>query len=141
MRRLAVGLSVVLLLSTATFSPAPAQVPTMKDQQLVSRVLTDADMEKYVAILARVTQANKERKGATSPAAMQEVTAKKAKACEEQGWTTLDYGVVDARVTTAQMHLKMPNTPVPDSKKADVEIAKKFQDRIAAAKKQTPDQH
>lgn len=112
-----------------------AQGPAMKDPSIARRALTDADLEKYVAVLARVTQANRERKGATTPAAMQEVNAEKAKACEAHGWSTLDYGVVDARMTTAQMHLRMPSIPVPDDKKADVAIAKKFASRLAAARK------
>ncbi len=129
-------LALVLLAGMAVTGPASAgQVPAMKDPQIASRALTTADLEKYVAILTRVTQANKERKGDMSQAAMQVMNAKKAKACEEHGWTSLDYGVVDARVATAQMHLKMANVPVPASKKADVDIARQFQDKIAAAKK------
>jgi hypothetical protein len=129
-------LALVILPCMAVTGPASGgQAPAMKDPQIASRALTTADLEKYVAILAKVTQANKDRKGDMSQAALQVMSAKKAKACEEQGWTTLDYGVVDARMTAAQMHLKMTGVPVPDSKKGDVEIAKRFQDKIAAAKK------
>lgn len=134
MRKAVLALVVAAFAASAVPSFA-RQAPTMNDRQLATRALTDSDLEKYIAILAKVTQANKDRKGDMSQAALQTMQAKKAEACSAQGWTTLDYGVVDSRLTTALTHLKMPNVPVPDSKKADVEIARTFQGKIAAAKK------
>jgi hypothetical protein len=125
----------ILCLLTMTVGPLLAQTPGVTDSPLGRRALTDADLEKYIAVLTRVTQANKARTGRMTPAVLEAMNAAKATACEEQGWTTLDYSAVDTRMMTAQMYLKMPALPVAEDKKADVAIAKKFQERIEAARK------
>ena len=52
------------------------------------------------------------------------------------GWGTLDYGVVNARVTTALLALRMEKqAPVPADRKADVELVRKWKDKIDQAKK------
>jgi hypothetical protein len=129
-------LALLMLACVGLASPVSGgQAPAMTDPQIGSRALTDADLEKYVAILARVTQANKERKGVMSEATLKEVNDKKAQACREQGWTTLDYAAVDARMMTAQLQLKLTGLPVPEGKVADVAIARKFLEKITAAQK------
>jgi hypothetical protein len=136
MRRGIPCLSLVVSLIAFASSPASAQAPKMNDRTLASRPFTDADLEKYVAILAKVTQAHRERGGSMTAAVMKEMQAKKEKACADHGWTSLDYGVVDARMMVALQHMQMEKTvPVPARKKADVEIARKFKQRIDAAKK------
>ncbi len=107
-----------------------------KDPKIASRPLDDADMVKYVAILGELTKARKQIRGISTPAGGQQLQAAKAKACESQGWGTLDYSVVDSRIVVAQQHIKMEKTtPVPADKAADVALARKWADRIAAAKK------
>lgn len=107
----------------------------LRDPKIASRALDDKDMTKYVAILGELTKVRKGIKSISSPAGMQEFQAK-VKACDAHGWGTLDYSAVDLRMMTAQQHIKMEKTvPVPADKAADVALAKKWADRIAAAKK------
>lgn len=48
----------------------------------------------------------------------------------------LDYGVVNARVTAALLALRMEKqAPVPADRKADVELVRKWKDKIDQAKK------
>ena len=75
----------------------------LKDPKIASRALTDADMEKYVAITIEVKKAQKQAgKEISTPAGMQKVREATIKAAEPHGWGSLDYSVVDARVTVAR---------------------------------------
>jgi len=122
----------VLALLLGLASPAAAQ---LRDPMIGSRALTDADLEKYVAITAELTGAKAGIAAISSPEGMQQLRAATIKAVEKQGWGTLDYGVVDARMTAAFQHIRMEATvPVPLEKKADVELARKWKARIDAAK-------
>jgi hypothetical protein len=110
--------------------------PQLKDPKIASRALTDADMEKYVAILGEVKKAQKGIAAISSPAGMEAQRQATARACDAQGWGTLDYGVVDARVKTAQQHIRMEKTtPVPASKAADVALVRAWAAKIAEAGK------
>ncbi len=130
MRILTAGLAGFLAAAVAV--PLPAQ---LNDPSIGSRVLTDADMTKYVAIVAEVASARRGIKEPSSVAGMQEVRSATVKATEKQGWGSLDYGVVDARVKTALQHLRMEATvPVPPGKKADVELVRKWKTRIEQAR-------
>ncbi|HEX9638664.1 MAG TPA: hypothetical protein VGB99_14095, partial [Acidobacteriota bacterium] len=98
--------------------------------------LTDADLEKYVDISAKVRAVAHGLKGDSSPAAAQKFQQATAAACAPHDWSTLDYGVVNARVTVALQHLKMEKTvPVPAEKKAEVELVRKWKEQIDAARK------
>jgi hypothetical protein len=113
-------------------SPAAAQ---LKDPTIGSRALTDADLEKYVAITAELTEAKAGIPALSSPEGMAALRAATVKAAERQGWGTLDYGVVDARMTAAFQHIRMEATvPVPANKQADVALARKWKAKIDAAK-------
>jgi hypothetical protein len=121
-----------LLLGLAIPAGAAAQ---LRDPTIGSRALTDADMEKYVAISAELTEAKAGIREPSSAEGMAALRAATVKAAERQGWGTLDYGVVDARMTAAFQHIRMEATvPVPAEKKADVELARKWKAKIDAAK-------
>jgi len=123
----------VLVILTAPTAAGSAQ---MRDPSLGSRALTDADLEKYVDIIAKVRPVARGLKGDTSPAAAQKIQQATAAACAPHDWSTLDYGVVNARVTVALQHLKMEKTvPVPAEKKAEVELVRKWKEQIDAARK------
>ena len=126
-----------LILSSLMFCfCAVALEAQLKDMQIGSRPLTDADMEKYVAIHKVAAKAAYALKGDTSPGAVQKLQETTRKACEPHGWGTLDYSVVNARVDAALMLIKMEKqTPVPPKKKADVTLVKKWQDKITEARK------
>jgi hypothetical protein len=133
MTRVALSASAAFAIVLTVAAGASAQ---LKDPKIGSRPLTDIDMEKYVAILTEVTKAQRQIKDLSSPAGLQQLREATAKACEPHGWGTLDYGVVNARLTTAQQHIKMEKSvPVPADKAADVALARKFAEKIAAAKK------
>jgi hypothetical protein len=133
MKHLSLVVGAVLVLAFAFPVDSAAQ---LRDPKIGSRPLTDADMEKYVAILTEVTKARRQIKEVSTPAGMQKIRAATAQACEAHGWGTLDYGVVDARITAAQQHIKMEKTvPIPAEKAADVALARKWADKISAARK------
>ncbi len=134
MRVKSVALASLLLAAMATSAPAQ-----LKDPTIGSRVLTDADMTKYVAIVGEVATALRGIKEPSSPAGLQQIRAATLTACEKQGWGSLDYGVVDARVKTALQHIKMEATiPVPSGKAADVALVRKWKARIDQAKVSPP---
>lgn len=115
---------------------APALTAQFKDVQLASRALTDADLTKYVVVLTEVTKARKGIPSISSPAGMTALREATSKAADTQGWASGDYSVVGARMTVAEQHVKMEkNVPVPESKKADVDLFKRWQQKIAAARK------
>jgi hypothetical protein len=125
-----------IVLMAVLFSSAASVQGQLKDLDIGSRVLTDADMEKYVAVTREVTKVTRALKGDTSPGAVQKIQQATRSASEPLGWGTLDYSVVNARVTTALLALRMEKqTPVPADKKADVELVRKWKDKIDQAKK------
>lgn len=132
MRRALVGAVIGLALLVS----APALSAQFKDIQLASRVLTDADIEKYVGILAEVRKAQRSIPSISSPAGMEAQRAATVKASEARGWGSGDYGAVDARMRVAEQHIRMEKTtPVPAAKQADVELFRKWQQKVAEARK------
>jgi hypothetical protein len=108
----------------------------LKDTAIGSRPLTDADMEKYVAITKEVAKTSRALKGDTSPAAQQKMREATVEASEPHGWGSLDYSTVNTRVTAAQTLIKFEKQmTVPPDKKADVELVKTWKARIDVARK------
>jgi hypothetical protein len=132
MRALALFTRSVSLLLVAT-SVAASQ--GMRDMTLGSRPLTDADMEKFVAITHELTIAKKGIPEISSPAGLKAVRDATIKAADKHGWATLDFNVVGARVMTAETIIKNEaRVPVPAEKRADVDIVRKWLARILDAK-------
>jgi hypothetical protein len=124
----ALGLAAILLV--------PCAAAQLKHPDLASRPLTDADMEKYVAILTEVRKVQKTLKNPSSPEGLSALRAATAKAAEPHDWGTTDYAVVDSRMKVAEQHVKMEKSvPVPAEKKADVDLFRKWQPKILAARK------
>ena len=130
------GLRVAAAVVTLLAAGAAGAAAQLKDPTIGSRALTNADLQKHVAITNEVALARKGIKEISSPAGIQQVRAVTVAACARQGWGSLDYGVVNARVTAALLHIFMEATvPVPADKKAEVELVRKWKPRIEAAKR------
>lgn len=126
------GLVVGLFLFMVAASGTVAQ---LRDLMIGSRALTDADMEKLVAVTREVAIARQKIPAISSQEGIAQLRAATVKAADKQGWGPLDYTVVGQRINVALMHLKMEATqPVPPEKKADVEQARKWKDRLQEAK-------
>lgn len=129
-RAVLMGMAMVMVVA------APVLSAQFKDIQLASRVLTDADMEKYVGILTELRQARTGIPSISSPAGMTAIREATVKAAGTRGWGSGDFSVVDARMKTAEQHIKMEKTvPVPPSKKADVELFRKWLPKVTEARK------
>jgi hypothetical protein len=124
-------LAFVALLILAA-SSAGAQ---LRDLTIGSRALTDGDMEKLVAITREVAIARQGIPSISSAEGAKQVRAAVVTAAEKQGWGSLDFSVVDSRIKAALMHIRMEaTTPVPPEKKADVELARLWKERLEEAK-------
>jgi hypothetical protein len=131
MRRITAMAALLTLALAAAPDAAAAQ---LRDLTIGSRALTDADLEKYVAITRELAVAKKGIPALSSPAGLAAFRDSTAKAADRHGWGSMDSSVVDARLNAALMHLRMPNVPVPADKRADVDLARKWKAKIDDAK-------
>jgi hypothetical protein len=125
-------LATLAVLLTISVSAAGAQ---LRDATLATRALTDADMEKLVAITRELAVARKDIPAISSPEGIAQLRTATVKATEKQGWGSLDFAVVDQRVKVALQHIKMEaSSPVPAEKKAEVDLVRKWKQRLEEAK-------
>jgi methylthioribose-1-phosphate isomerase len=128
--RLSAVLGCVLALAAAAAAQTP-QEEAARAQALAKRALTDADIEKYIAVRTDITRLGTPRNTA---AELQKYAADCKKIRSRHGITDAEYSVLLGRIMTAQNIIRMEKqVPAPGDKKADVEIVRKHLQRIREA--------
>jgi hypothetical protein len=107
-----------------------ARADAEKARAVADRPLTDADMEKYIAVVKAMPP---EMRKPIPPT--EEVLRKRAEAVKAVGWTETEYAMVLGRLMAARFLAtgQERGQKVPEEKKADVAIYVKHRDAIAAA--------
>jgi hypothetical protein len=125
----------LLTLVVLLLGPLGGLAAQLRDPTIGERALTEADMEKLVAITREVAVARRNIPAISSPEGIAQLRTAVVQAAEKQGWGSLDYSIVDQRVDVALMHIRMEgSSPVPPEKKAEVDLVRQWKDRLEEAK-------